>query len=260
MDRPILELELEARGDNFPLAALERACKDLHALLRGLDRGLAGQDQEEVVWSLETASLASPFHLRIGSANAALEPRVDAVFAALTSGLASLDDGPRLPPRFTTYMLEAAKDLCALLNTGLSRITVGYAGTVAQPTQRVAAHVDMLTRTTEHEGTVEGQLELVNAHSGLKFYVYDVLTGRRVACAFTEALREEVKDSLFERVEVRGTLERDADGRVVSVKAHSLRRLPPMSSLPQFFDVKPLDLTGGQDPADYIEELYEDAY
>jgi hypothetical protein len=106
---------------------------------------------------------------------------------------------------------------------------------------------------------VEGLLQQVNAHSERKFYVYDTLTDRKVPCTFGEALSGAVKEALYDRVSVHGNVRYDADGRPISVKAEQVTRFAPMAELPQFFQIPPMDITGGVDPADYIEELYEDA-
>ena len=196
--------------------------------------------------------------LVVGCGTAALEPRADAVFGACSQGLALLDQTPEIPPYYTAQMLRAAKTLVSLLNDSLAQITIRYRGEAVVPTQRVAANVDILTRTYEQPGTVEGMLEQVIGHSEYKFYIYDTLTGARVSCSFTDALRDDVRQALFARAQVSGIVTFTHDGQAESVKVEHVRIMPGQADLPQFYEVRPLNITGGKDPVQFLEELYED--
>jgi hypothetical protein len=259
MEEPRITIELSARKDDVPLAAFIKVIERLQTLLRGLDRSLAGESERTTAWEIVGASLASPLTISLGPSTAGSVQRADAVLSACVLGLAGLDREACTPPGFTVSALEAARELVSVLGDGIGRIGLGYGDVWAVPTQRVAAHVDALMQTVEQPGVVEGLLEHVNAHRDRKFYVYDVLTDQRVPCTFGDGLREAVKTALYERVAVHGLVRFGPTGRALSMKAESIEVFPGAGDLPQFFGIPAMDITGGADPVDYLEELYEDA-
>jgi len=259
MEEPRITIELSARDGNVPLAAFIRVAGRIQAMLRGLDTAVGGDPEGTTTWEIVGASLASPLTIEVGADAAAPVHRADAVLSACVSGLSDLDREARIPPWFTVGLLEDARKMVSVLDDGIARIALQYADVSAIPTQRVAAHVDALTQTVEQPGTVEGLLQYVNAHGKRKLYVYDILTDRRVACSFGDGLRAAVKEALYERVAVSGLVRYDLEGRALSVKAETLETFPPAGKLPQFFEIPAMQITGGVDPADYMEALYEDA-
>jgi hypothetical protein len=89
-------------------------------------------------------------------------------------------------------------------------------------------------------GTIEGRLEAVNVHGGVRhFYVYDSLTGERVMCDFGHRVAsEQVGHALEHRVAVHGEITYRESGSVVRMSAQSLELFPPEEELPSSDDVR----------------------
>jgi hypothetical protein len=254
-----IRLHLAGRAETIPLSGVLMALQALQSMLRSLDEAYRGAGGRPTAWHLSEAAMKSPLCVEVAPSSDADLQRADAVVADCVNGLATLDRIAEVPPRFRLKTLEAARELVSPLGDGVAEMSIEAAGRATPVTLRIAANVSDLTRPQKRPGTVEGMLDRVNAHSDLKFYVYDPLADRRVPCAFGDPLREAVRKALYGRVTVVGTVTYDRDGVPISIVAESVEPFPDPSELPQFFEVPPIDITGGMDPADYIEGLYEDA-
>lgn len=117
-------------------------------------------------------------------------------------------------------------------------------------------NVDVLRRHTKHEGTLDGYLQQVNGHGELGFSIFDVMTGKGIPCSFGDALRGEVKRSLYERVRVSGMVHYTRAGQPTRIEATNIVQLPKCKA--GLFRIPPIDITGGEDAVDYIERLRGD--
>lgn len=255
MDSGKLTIRVTGDDEAVSLASFLKVAQTMFELLRGVDETVSGEEGNRIEWQIESVSMDSPLAMTIGSKGGYTQ-RADTVIHGVLSDVASLDERSLQPRYLRETLMEKIKGMVSVLSAGLTRIELEAAQLLAVPTQRIAAHVDELTQPYEADATLEGTLEMVNLHETKIFRIYDTLTGSGVECVFTDEQRAEVKGAIETRVSVHGTMKYHRDGRPIKMKARSITRLT--GSPPQFFEVPPIDVTGGVDPGDYVEGLHED--
>ena len=259
MDNCTLTIQLEAKDGHLPLSSFVTVVASALSLLKGIDRELAGRRERPVRWEVTDASLNSPLTLEIGAPGTDVPQRVEMAISQLINGLDLVELEPVIPDHFTDSMMESAKQLVSVLNDGVGAVHLLGCGRRTRPTQRVAANTDEALQAFETPIVLEGLLQMVNVHDGQKFAIYDEVTDERVPCVFVdEELRFRVKDALYERVTVYGVATYDHHGNVRRVCVDRLEPLVERRETIHLFATPPVDITGGMDPADYIEGLHED--
>jgi len=255
MQKTKLKVQLDGRDGSVPLGGLLRVMESTLQILNGLDAVARGGSARHAGWHVSDASLNSPMLLELTEVGSRDDARGPSVFRGAVEGLRILDREASTPPNFDNRMLQAAKMMVSVLSDGIASLTFGADDVVAAPTQRVAAHVDHLTRPYEAVGTFEGELEAVHAHASQRFYIYERLSGTKIPCTFKDEHRPILKKALFERVLVSGHARFGPEGRALSLDVDTILIAPKDDELPDFFRVPPIDITHGVDPADYIEGL-----
>jgi hypothetical protein len=253
-----LTVQLTGKDRTVPLSGLLRVMDSTRVLLGRLDAATRSADVGPADWHVSDAALNSPMLLEVTEVSGRGGDRGPRVFREVVNGLSLVDVRAVMPPHFDSKMLHAAKDMVSALGDGIAAIALATGDLVARPTQRIAAHVDRLTRPYEAFGTVEGLLEAVNAHGEQRFYIYDTLTGHRTPCTFGDQHRDTVKQALFDRVSVTGLAKFDPEGQAISLRVERVDVLSDSRRGAEFFRVPPIDITHGVDPADYIEALRDD--
>lgn len=111
------------------------------------------------------------------------------------------------------------------------------------------------------EGSLTGSLDTVNTHTGNKFYIYPLLGAYKVQCFFPPELKSNVKDALYERVEVEGLLRyKSWDKFPYAVNVKRMEKYPTDEMLPRFSDLVGIapDATQGISPTIFIRKLRDE--
>lgn len=158
----------------------------------------------------------------------------------------------------------------ALLNIGRLARLVPKIGTLAvyidgtgeikaqaEITEKTLNSVEQLTRVKYRAyGSIVGNLDSINVHTGNEFRVWDERTKKPVRCRFDEKDLERVKGLLKSRVIVYGKLQSNSAGHPISISADELgtrpkRKLPTIEEMSGLVE----DFTEGLSLKDYMEML-----
>ncbi len=256
MDQGKMGIRVTGGDAAISLAPFATVVSSMLSLLRGVDDVIAGSQEGKIEWHIESVSMSSPLCLTIG-APPGYGARADHVMCGLAADVRSLDQAA-LPPRYLNEPhMEALKKMVSALD-GLAMIEIESSDLVVVPTARIVANVNEVIRPYETNATIEGVLQLVNLHNPQEkvFKIYDILTGEGVRGVFADEQWDSVHDHIGKRVIVSGSMTYHRDGRPKEMKLSALEEANAYPTL--FFQGPPIDITGGVDPADYIETLRED--
>lgn len=166
----------------------------------------------------------------------------DQIITSIIDGFGELENDAAMPKNFTVRALEQARAISRLgllesnrevpvriiskqRSCSLSRRTYDNVSTLIDPDY-------------EDMGTVDGSLEVVSAHHGYEFRIYEPVWDRAVRCSFTEDLLVTALAAFKKRVEVSGLIKYAKNGFPVSVKAVKIDVFPDDEDLPSIEDVR----------------------
>lgn len=248
-------ITLDHDGPIVPYDAFVTVMQESVDLLRAVDCAKAGTSRPNMRWGISAVSMHSPIQVTLES-SALGDREVDAV-APFLQDISRLERGER-PLYFNPEMQSRAKKLVSVLGRGIRAIRFNSNGLEVKPTQRVAARVDELTERYFEIGSIEGRLDVLSVHGRDSITVWDARWHCAVKCLVSEAQLREAKDLLGHRVSVRGRIKCEHKRPKEVVDVFGMQSLGDSSSLPQAEDVAPVDLTGGQEPADYLRGTGDD--
>lgn len=237
-----VRLYLEGAPGEISVEEFLGSLSDAVELLRDLERAVLGGRRGKVDWRI--ADLA------VSSAVAEITPvPVDDVRAEdattvtdqFLGGLQMLELRPGLPPAFSEETVAVVRRLANRVGrggvSGLRLIRGNEEVTITRSTADNAA-TTLRSETTVAVGSVVGHLDAINVHERAQATLYEALTGRAVRLHFPMERLEEIKSALRRRVEVRGRLRRDAEGRLRRVDLLDLEVIPFDDELPSVADVE----------------------
>lgn len=185
---------------------------------------------------------------------------------AIAMGLRSIiaGEGSDPPAHFSADALDHLKRMRRLFRgkeRALRLVVTSQSEPVATITEEINAKVDRILRGTYSVlGSLEGMLDAINLHGAPTFTIWERLSGNPVRCTFPKDPEwvSRVKDLLQTRALVIGQVNYFSNGVPRSItRIRELRDLTPDPSLPRAgFGAIP-DLTGGEEPADYIRSMRE---
>ncbi|MHB8928854.1 MAG: hypothetical protein ACYC9Q_14630 [Bacillota bacterium] len=253
-----LTIEVTAAHERIPLGSFLKVAGAALQILRDLNVSVAqGAGDKTVKWTISDVSLNSP--LRMTLFGSSKDPSIAGeVIGAYVDGFRGIEESAKTPPYFTDSSMQRAREIASVLNDGISKISFISEKTVATPTQRVAANVDSILKVYRDKVTLEGRLEMISIHDGLKFNIYDPTTDRAIPCEFPPEILDVATKEFTNRVSVYGTATYNRAGRPLVLKVESINRLRERSELPQFGETGPIDITGGLDAARYTRALRDE--
>ena len=160
------------------------------------------------------------------------------IYGALFDGLESLEREAKAPKYFTERALECARALSLIAHgprdqgTPVRVLSRQRSSAVTRATWINVSEI--LDWKYEDVGTVEGTLEVVSAHEGYEFRIYEPLWLRAVRCHFQEERLQDALANFKRRVEVQGLVRYTKDGLPVSVNVMNITPLPDPKDLPSF--------------------------
>lgn len=252
-----LKIKVEGADERIALSSLLRVLRETLDILRTVDEQISEEKRHTLKWEITNVSLNSPFTMTIVG-RPVTENYSEGVATAYLDGMASLESGATTPRHFNDDAITRAKSLVAARNNGVASVVYSSPGhKPVEPTQRVAANADAIFKIEyryEH-GSLSGMLKAIDIHGRFVFAIYDILTGRRTRCHFTEELFEEAQASLRHRVIVSGRIRYNRQGHAISMRADKLYRMRPAERLPQFRAGEEIDITGGMDSVEFIRRM-----
>lgn len=254
--------------------------RDFVELLREVEKAVAVDGKEELVWRVTDAHRNSPLQLEIApfprqhGMNIGRRDRLVRETAA--SGLTALRAGGERPLYFSDAALRRAERLFQRVTNGLSSTTtdfgVGDSGpqlVLTPDAARVGAATILRLQRPEDRpyreiSSVEGYFQATerdgNGRALIQLRVR--LTGDVVKCFVRGAAEVEVERrrigevwSKQQRLIVSGTVHYRGAGKMSQIDADEIRFLPVATELPSLNSIIDRDFTGGRRTEDYLEEL-----
>lgn len=233
------EIAIELDAENVSASDFKSALDAFLKLIRELSRQI-NESAPRDSWLLNVQEGSQVISLR---ADGSKIPSVVSkqVYSALFSGLDALEHEAKTPEYFTEAALEAARDLSRVAFGKHDRgipVRIFSRDRARIVTRNTFTHVsEILDWKYEDVGTVEGTLEVVSAHNGYEFRIFEPVWERAVRCTFDEDLLRTALTAFKKRVEVQGLVRYSRDGLPVSVKVLKLTEFPETKDLPSYRDV-----------------------
>ena len=261
-----LRLQVEGEPGRVGLPVFASVLGSAQTILRDIERGIS-HGKPEIAWVVSdlgaNATLDTVVSSRLARADA--DPnRPQTVTRGFVAGLRTIESGGSLPPFFSETGLGALQELgnaLARRHVGARALcaTVLETSDSARFTKTGKENVARLRApAVEAIGSIIGALDAISVHGAApKYMVYDAVTRRAVKCEFTSDGLEMVKRALGARVQVSGTVVRNAKGDPLRVDNADFEILPGDDDLPTVEDIYGLvpDLTGDLSTQDYLTTI-----
>jgi hypothetical protein len=244
------------------LETLKEALANALEMLRSVSDELAPQGVQ-VRWEVVAASLRSPltltFEPSLRNGKVKQGKRIShKIVSTCVRGVRNLEQGTPPPPYFTEDAILATQKLVKVAQQDGGKVTLaaGRAEKVT-PTDRIFEHISAAvekTRTYLDYGTLEGRLEEISVHGGARIAIWETLTNYKIDCDIPNEALDRIKDLLGKRVAVSGRI-RYRNHRPKLITMESIRRLRDKDELPQPENMPPIDITDGEDPAEYVRRM-----
>ena len=257
------EIIITVQGDTeeVPARGFVEAVSSSLEVLSELDSAISQKRAGTLRWVIGALKYESPAVVTLRAVPVSEEVDVSAEVAqSYMDGLKSLQEGKSLPPIFSEAALNATKRL-ARIQEGIKAVKIRHKKETIQITERLAVNIEeLVSRTYESVGSIEGTLEMVTIHGQRYFRAYEPVHGRGVVCYFPSDLLGTVKSFLGARVVVSGRLRSDRFGKPESMTVTDLRALPEEEKLPRPSDLRGLakGMTAGETAEEYLRKLRGD--
>lgn len=253
-----LTLKLLSRGDRVTVSSLIEALERTLLILRDLEENTEERSSSRSDWQILNISVNGS--LKVTVMNEMAPP----IIATYMGGIRTIERAPEAPPAFDREVLENTRRLSGLISKDLQAIVFSSPGEPeVMLTQHAAANVDALTQTAPRahfdHTSLTGVLEQITYTSDRhKFRLHRAVSGMAVDCTFAPEQLEEVKAALPRRVRVFGETKYNRVGDPISMQVETIELLSSREKLPQFDDLSGIDITGGEDAAEYVGRLRGD--
>jgi len=254
-----LTVKLLSRGDRVTVTSLIEALDRTLVILKDLQESTGdGRPIRISDWQILNISLNGT--LRVTVTNESAPP----IIGTYMGGIRTIENAPEAPPAFDLEALENTRRLSGLLSKDLQAIVFSSPGEQeVMLTQHAAANVDALTQAAPRprfdHTSLTGVLEQITyTKERHKFRLRRSVSGLSIDCAFAPELLEQVKVALPHRVRVTGETKYNRVGDPISMQVESMELLPGKTNLPQFDDLHGIDITSGEDAAEYVGRLRGD--
>ncbi len=271
MLKQVITLELSGKGDALDPESFALAVENLVALLKAVDAKMWPVSTPRYRWRIVAVGMHSPLRLTI-EASKAIDEAPDAdVVGSTMSGLTALEsDKTRLPPRyFDSLALGFAKKFVGVYRGSVMTLAIEAPGRVTvRPSLCVAAAVDVLSEQQkaipyEKYGSVGGVLRRVTLderqdHEASDLQLIDIDSGQLIECRLNPQQARKLGAFIGRRVVLYGAVRFNAQRLPQKISVEEYRvikeKLPTLEDL----HAAKIDITGGEDAADFIAHLRGD--
>ena len=231
--------------------------------LRGIDRKLSRRERLSADYRIAG--------LRSGSATVEMEPvptkesedRTEEIVNAFTESLMAILENAQAPSYFDRTLLEDFKALAKPLGKKVAKIDIRSGNRRLAITKQLEVNIDkIIGEDIKSEGSVSGQLDVVNVHEKNIFFIFPVVGPSRIQCVFPDDLLDEVRAAIKKYVTVSGTLrykQNEIFPYQIDVKKIEIH--PPEDELPTLASLRGIapDMTGDVDSVEFVRRLRDES-
>lgn len=253
-----LVFEVSGRREGVPLAVFLAKTKGLLRALVALDRQMSEDHRNTVRWVIVQASYNSPLRLRVAPKPIRGRTPNRRITDTYVRGVKILEEGSGEPPYFTPAIMATTKKVLKTKSEAGGPIALYIPGEEAvQPSSHLARNVNRILRQKYYKEytTLEGKLDSINIYQRREFSIYDALTDHPTRCHFDQEQYGEAYNGLGRRVAVTGWVTYNRQDDPVSMRVDEIRYLRDSAELPRFLEGEELDITGGEDSAEYVRRM-----
>ncbi len=243
--RPAAEtLSLEYDSPELPIGQLNELVRHFTSMVEEL-RAPGLPDEIRVTWVVERISKSSPFTITVAPVARMHRVAVDAqpvqdLPALALDGIEQLMHEAKRPAIFSDGVLTQLRTLSKIVGVANRRVmSLRANGKTVEVTGQLAVNVDkILAPAYRSVGTIEGRMDIINAHEDPFFVIYDDLTGERVRATLGRDLSvDEVAKAIRKRVAVEGEISYRDNGTIISINADTLTVFPSDDELPSIEEI-----------------------
>lgn len=227
------EITLELDEEVISIADYQKASQSFLNLVKEVTKSSTS--------TKDNASIAAAWQIRIYAGSVGLGVvhnggfnDSDVVKNIIIRALKQLSKGDR-PLEFTDRAIEHAKNLASVYKKNISpkiRVWAGQTESVLIDKNIRETADFLLLPAYEEDSSVEGMLQNIDSHNGLKVAVYDVIDGRSVSCEIPDDKLQIAIANFNKRVEVIGRVKYKRDGMPVSVEVSKIVPFPDPEDIP----------------------------
>lgn len=269
MQKQTMTIRMGGKGGTITAESLVDVVESLVEMLKSVDRNMWKVDNPRYRWKITQASKTNPLTLTLEAESAIPDAPEADVVGGVVDGLKRLEkDARTMPKHFSPDDLKQAKRLVHVYNDLMDTLEIETerAGTY-RPTKRIIDSVDRIQvkakaiKPTKQYGSLEGVLRRVtiderDERSESDLQLIDRETGELVQCVLEPDVAADLATHFRQRVVLFGEITRDAFHRPIRVSVETFKaikgeKVPTLADLHRIG----LDITGGEDAADYVRRL-----
>ena len=225
------------------MKALAEALENALGVLRGVQADCVGGN-DDIRWEVIKTGMASPSQVTLSpQENEKSDHSGREVLKSLLQGIELIERSAAVPPQFSGDTLEAVKKFVKEANEEGVTLAVGTNGkNMTTLTANTIRHIEEMIqgfRSYADLTTIEGRLEMVSVHGGRKFWIWEILTERRIECVISEEQFATVVAMLDKRVAVTGQV-KYKNHVPMTISVQSIKAMRDMADLPQPKDIGPI--------------------
>jgi hypothetical protein len=274
-----VKLSIKARGetDSPRVDDFVDQIRDYFEILDGVERALADDGTNAVVWRIVRASTNSPIELeaRPFPLNFAvnIDQRAERVVREVALGMNQLRSLRDRPAYFTDKVLARAESLFERVTNGLDTTIVDSGDDLPklEITPTVAREAAANTRSVlypperpyKEQGSIEGAARGIerDGWGRLVLWIHARLTGEEIKCFVSGDAETVIGDHKIRdvwrnrRIQVYGLLHYKSLGKLTHIEATRVRFLRERADLPSVDDIIDPSFTGGMRSEDYLAKV-----
>lgn len=272
MKLPKFTIVLEGSPQDGGKLRLEEFMKSLSVITEALketERRLGGYSKSKIQYKIVHLSQDSPANITVEpiievarDEEEAMDPRK--AINTFISNLSLIKGRKIIPENFDYHGLQKYRQIGELRKTHIAGITIKNGRKKVEIDDKFRKSIDMAIGEDEYEeGSLNGVLETINIHGKNKFYIYPIIGAKKVQCVFPTNLKEDVKQALYERIEVEGLLRyKSWDKFPYAINVKSIEVYPTDDELPTFSELVGIvpDATGEVAPSQFIRKLRDEEW
>lgn len=237
--------------------------------LKETERRLSGYSKSKTQYKIVHLSQSSPMTMTIEPINEyskeeeyKVNPK--SIINTFISNLSLIKRHKLIPENLDYESLQKYSRIGELRKTHISEITIKNGHKRVKIDEKFRQNIHTAIGEDEYEeGSLVGTLEQINIHGKNKFYIYPTLGAKKVQCVFPTDMKQEIKQGLYERVEVEGTLRyKSWDKFPYAINVKSIEIYPSDDKLPNFSELVGIapNITGDLSPNEFIRKIRDEEW
>lgn len=237
--KPNNSLSLTIEGNRITAARFTKCVNTFFDLVNDVARCVSGKKKAiDFIVSAKSGSIV--LCVKPESTNGS-DVVVEQTVLTLRNGIDAISKRSKPPKEFSENAqrkLYELGNIASIKQEGIDHIKLKINRATRELSPSSVSYVDDLLGTAfKAYGTIDGQLEALDLHGKLTFYIYDDLSGNKVKCTFGEDVYNDVIASIRKRVSTYGLIKYKKNGSINSVDIEKLTVFPDSDKLPKFKDI-----------------------